>query len=470
MKKTGILLIPVLLLLGLTSCSENIIQTEEKAYVSFSAMQLSRDAVTTLTESEIAWDDIVQIDLKASQEDSESPVIEESWVTTETLSALESMEASGAIEVKPGTYTFSLDLYAKTNLSELHLVQYVDSKTVTLEEGQEVVITFEPEWASTGDLSITFEWNTQSDVVGNNEIGIIKAGLFSLDDNAIEECPVQSLEITSGEELSSAQLTCKDLPVGNYRLKYWLYNADEEALRYGAMTALVKINGFETVKTITIDTEHLNYIYDIPYTFTVTLETLSINNEEYSLTVSDSETDQTITFTAPEGFASYKWYVGGVSKTVEDETAQNVLKLSKLDDFEAGINQIWCLVTDDSGNLNQIEANVTVTYDVEEESTVTAKVEVGTAAITSSSGSIITYEIVDNICTLTVAKDLMDSTGNKITIESVSWAVNGTIQDSSENFLALDLSTLEALENSVTCTVSDGTNSYILTVSITINE
>ncbi|MCR4736114.1 MAG: hypothetical protein K5829_14045 [Treponema sp.] len=358
MKKSNVFLISILVLLGLTSCAEMISQKNGKAYVSFSTVELSRDAVSTIKESSVAWDDIVQIELTASLQDSEEAVIKKSWTAIESLTAVEVMEASDAIELNVGSYDFLLNLYANTNLTELHLTQCVELKAVELVEGENTV-TFEPEWASEGDLSITFEWETQSSVVGNNAIEIIKAGLFTLDGIETEECPMQSLEITSGEELSSAQLTCEDLPAGRYRLKYRPYNKDEEALR-PYMSSIVYINGFETVNTITIDTEHLNYIYDIPYVFEIKTETITVNDVEYSLEVEENDTDRTITFTAPEGFASYQWYVADEEKTSEDTSAANVITLSKLQDFELGVNQVYCLVTDDAENVNQIEAYVSV--------------------------------------------------------------------------------------------------------------
>ncbi|MCR4952801.1 MAG: hypothetical protein K6A43_01900 [Treponema sp.] len=261
MKKIGWLFTLVLFSLGLTACSGlyEAGTAEDKAYVSFSVVQIAR----TINADNFVEDDITEIKLTAK--DSSGDGTYYSWVSEKNQSAVQKMEEDSLV-FAPGAYTFELELYAATNLSQKHLVQTAE-KSVELVSGKNVV-DFECKWASDGDLELTFTWEDDGETPEFSSIDGIKAGLFTFESKGqepVEGYELVDLEIVSAKTTKSAVFTGESIPAGNYFVKYYVYrNDDVLPLMNGACMELVKINGYKTTQIIPIEIDSIN-IYQVTY-------------------------------------------------------------------------------------------------------------------------------------------------------------------------------------------------------------
>ena len=178
--------------------------------------------------------------------------------------ALYNMEES-TLTLEIGTYNFALEVYTWTSSTDSteHLSQTAALEAFEVSASTET-ISFTTTYAGNGSLALTFKWAADSDKAG--KIRRIDAGLFTLeskgetaatDASGKVSYDYEELTLTSDSDAYSADYAKSGLPNGTYLLKYRVYDS------YGTnvlntIADFVKIHGFKTENTITLDLDKIN--------------------------------------------------------------------------------------------------------------------------------------------------------------------------------------------------------------------
>lgn len=252
------------------SSSEN----SGKARVSFSCSVDSRQiAPSNMTESDIARIQLTaQIKDSASGEYAEYPLEEKPSKSWDSLSSLE----KASIELEPGIYTFTLELYTLVSDKE-RLTQKALLSDVEISLGENSLI-FNAKYVESGSLSLKFHWDLESmgedGAESVSRIDRVGVSLYKISTNGTigeelsdfsEECDYSIVEIEDTTASDGKKSVCEgiyspseELENGSYFIIFSLYDSQEPDSILNTITDIVKIKGFKTEETIEFDLDNIN--------------------------------------------------------------------------------------------------------------------------------------------------------------------------------------------------------------------
>ena len=272
-------------LLGLSVSCNNIVtdknQTmvaENKAMVSLSTGETARTIIpTNLTE-----EDVIKVELTAQQlgaDEKYSAYIFSDGATSIvwnaetqagiTKNALTVMK-NDTILLDYGTYNFTLKFFTgaeDTRLSQQATLSdfNVDFSTKAIDFGTAV-------YTDEGDVTITLTWAADSD--NTNRIGSIQTKLYKAEENGTIGNEITSPAITTTEPASSADSdgnktystisSAKAVPNGTYYIKFQIIDTDNTTV-LNTITDIIKVHGYKTEKTISLDLAQINLLYNVTY-------------------------------------------------------------------------------------------------------------------------------------------------------------------------------------------------------------
>ena len=248
MKKNLSIFSAVLIILGLTACSQILengqssAQTQKSAYIMLSFENTARTVLPELDITELT-DIVIQGDLKGTP-------------TSHFKQSFQTQEAARTtgIVIEPGTWDFTLS-------SKKGSVVYIASINDKEISDGENVLSFELELytlgseSGTGDISITLTLPANSGVDG------VQAGLFDIEtDEEIEGFEVENLRPRN----NAVTYTAEAVPTGNYRFKVFLYADDSYVALINTYRELVTVaEGCTSSAARTLT--NLNEVYEITY-------------------------------------------------------------------------------------------------------------------------------------------------------------------------------------------------------------
>ena len=277
MKKHSILFASIFaLFMGiLTSCDnlsnsgneEKSAQLAGKATVHLGLSQAERTIMpTAMTE-----DDIKRLEFKAEKLGSGQEYAE--YTFSDGKSSLEwnsiSSMKDSSVELDFGTYNFTLNIYAESGEERLTqtatLSEFeVNASTSTIDFGK-------ASYVDNGDFKITLVWVADSE--DKSRIGLVEAELYEiasdssigslLESPAITTTTPESSTNKDGGKVYSTISSAASVPNGSYFLKIKIY--DNESKILNTIIDIVKIHGFKTEKTLTLDLDKINIPYYVYY-------------------------------------------------------------------------------------------------------------------------------------------------------------------------------------------------------------
>jgi hypothetical protein len=162
-----------------------------------------------------------------------------------------------------GTYSFSLDLYTYGADGETLRI----TQTGTLSEeitADTTKLEFSTKYVESGDLAIQFTWPCDDE--GFSKIGMMEAGLFTIESNGAEYLNNGDTDYDFEELLDENDLANKkairyykksEVPSGTYYLKYRFYDVTKTVV-LNTVISVIKINGFKTEREIEVTLDQIN--------------------------------------------------------------------------------------------------------------------------------------------------------------------------------------------------------------------
>lgn len=197
----------------LCSCSnlftkENNNSDDKKAYVSVFFENASRTIMPDINFSELT-NIVIEGDLQG----------DEGIHFKQTYSAYSQInnQSNPAIIIEPGTWDFSVTAYKdnvqfKGSLENKDIVKGSNTLSFVLK------LSGTGQTDDTGDISLVLNYPATAGVLG------VKAGLFTLEnDSPVEGIALSSLRPSSSGSITSVTYNLTSVPVGNYRIKVFLY-------------------------------------------------------------------------------------------------------------------------------------------------------------------------------------------------------------------------------------------------------
>ena len=254
---------------NLFDSSADVKKTGGKACVSLSCESASR----TIMPSDMTLGDTAKIVLSAKKLDengeykpysfgeAEEKVWNASFADGKIIKSAYDSMAADSIELDFGTYSFSLDLYTGADDKARITQTGILSKEITADTTK---LEFTTKYVENGELAIQFSW--PCDEEGFSKIGMMEAGLFTLDSNGVESLKNGDTDYDFEELLDENDLANKkairyykksEVPSGTYYLKYRFYDVTKTVV-LNTVISVVKINGFKTEREIEVSLDQIN--------------------------------------------------------------------------------------------------------------------------------------------------------------------------------------------------------------------
>lgn len=254
---------------NLFDSSADVKKTGGKAYVSLSCESASR----TIMPSDMTLGDTAKIVLSAKKLDengeykpysfgeAEEKVWNASFADGKIIKSAYDSMAADSIELDFGTYSFLLDLYTGADDKARITQTGILSKEITADTTK---LEFTTKYVENGELAIQFSW--PCDEEGFSKIGMMEAGLFTLDSNGVESLKNGDTDYDFEELLDENDLANKkairyykksEVPGGTYYLKYRFYDVTKTVV-LNTVISVIKINGFKTEREIEVTLDQIN--------------------------------------------------------------------------------------------------------------------------------------------------------------------------------------------------------------------
>ena len=254
---------------NLFDSSADVKKTGGKAYVSLSCESASR----TIMPSDMTLGDTAKIVLSAKKLDengeykpysfgeAEEKVWNASFADGKIIKSAYDSMAADSIALDFGTYSFLLDLYTGADDKARITQTGILSKEITADTTK---LEFTTKYVENGELAIQFSW--PCDEEGFSKIGMMEAGLFTLDSNGVESLKNGDTDYDFEELLDENDLASKkairyykksEVPSGTYYLKYRFYDVTKTVV-LNTVISVIKINGFKTEREIEVTLDQIN--------------------------------------------------------------------------------------------------------------------------------------------------------------------------------------------------------------------
>ena len=254
---------------NLFDSSADVKKTGGKACVSISCESASR----TIMPSDMSLGDTAKIVLSAKKLDengeykpysfgeAEEKVWNASFADGKIIKSAYDSMAADSIELDFGTYSFLLDLYTGADDKARITQTGILSKEITADTTK---LEFTTKYVENGELAIQFSW--PCDEEGFSKIGMMEAGLFTLDSNGVESLKNGDTDYDFEELLDENDLANKkairyykksEVPSGTYYLKYRFYDVTKTVV-LNTVISVIKINGFKTEREIEVTLDQIN--------------------------------------------------------------------------------------------------------------------------------------------------------------------------------------------------------------------
>lgn len=254
---------------NLFDSSADVKKTGGKACVSLSCESASR----TIMPSDMSLGDTAKIVLSAKKLDengeykpysfgeAEEKVWNASFADGKIIKSAYDSMAADSIELDFGTYSFLLDLYTGADDKARITQTGILSKEITADTTK---LEFTTKYVENGELAIQFSW--PCDEEGFSKIGMMEAGLFTLDSNGVESLKNGDTDYDFEELLDENDLANKkairyykksEVPSGTYYLKYRFYDVTKTVV-LNTVISVIKINGFKTEREIEVTLDQIN--------------------------------------------------------------------------------------------------------------------------------------------------------------------------------------------------------------------
>ncbi|MCR5400843.1 MAG: hypothetical protein K6E78_04530 [Treponema sp.] len=277
--------------------------------------------------------------------------------------------------LEKGYYKFTLELYTERSTYDTneHLSMIAESELIQVTSDTQKIDLGMARYAQDGNLCIKFEWNADSG--DQSPFEKIEAGLFTLSSKGTE--PYDQEQYADDPDYNGyktyttpyqdadnhtyfAYYSENEVPNGTYFIKYRVYSSTGEIIN--AFMDIVKIKGFKTEKTLTIDLDKVNWKGQTKL-FDINIKTdensdIDVTNNSEELKISGT----TLIFTAPElDNYTYEWKIDGIVQ--EDEEGQpvnsNILSIDIYEEnWVSGIYDISLVMKDQDGNILSYSAQL----------------------------------------------------------------------------------------------------------------
>ncbi|MBQ7159854.1 MAG: hypothetical protein IJS09_10610 [Treponema sp.] len=236
--------------------NDTVVNANGKAYLSLTVNKIG--SVRVISPTNLTKEDITKAELlyKPSGNSTAEQTVLKTWT------ALSVMETENTLVINPGTYDFTLNLYAKQiiNDEEKEMLAQIGTLTQEVVEGTNVLAfttAYNPQ--GSGALSITAQ------IPSNSKVSSVEAGLFSVTNKGLIG---DALESFSPEPITVSDDTVtyeKDsVPAGKYWLQFKMYQDGVTDPVYDWQD-IVKIASACTTKKEDVIISAVNTVYSITY-------------------------------------------------------------------------------------------------------------------------------------------------------------------------------------------------------------